>query len=175
MQRPQVLRLARFGMRAESKQDLRNSDKQRAAATRRQVARFAVVGGGSVAVDLFVYWLLTTSTAMLPDVAKGLSYGTGVVLGFCGNKWWTFESRRRNASEPIVYLLLYAITLGVNVGCNRAVLALLGQDAAMWAFLFATGVTTVLNFLGMKLVTFRQRAHEPDRVATEAFAHRRAA
>lgn len=123
--------------------------------TRKQLLRFLVVGSTSVAVDLLVYRLLG-ATWLSRDAAKGVSYLAGVVVGFFGNKWWTFESARRSAAEPILYLAVYAVTLAVNVGCNRAALAVLGEGRGLWAFLLATGVTTVLNFLGMKLVTFRR-------------------
>lgn len=128
--------------------------------TRKQLLRFLVVGSMSVAVDFAVYRVL--AVAMPPDVAKGVSYLAGVVVGFFGNKWWTFESSRRSAAEPLVYLALYAVTLGVNVACNRAALAVLpalavvGSNGTGLAFLFATGVTTILNFLGMKKITFRR-------------------
>jgi putative flippase GtrA len=123
--------------------------------TRKQLARFLVVGGASVAVDLIVYAALLR-WSLDADLAKGASYLAGVVVGFFGNKWWTFESARRSVSEPVSYLALYSITLVVNVACNRGVLSLLGQSANVWAFLFATGVTTMLNFIGMKFVTFRR-------------------
>jgi putative flippase GtrA len=144
-------------------------------ATRRQVSRFAVVGGASVAVDLAVYWLLSSAAILPADAAKACSYAAGVVLGFCGNKWWTFGSRRRSASEPVVYIMLYAATLAVNVGCNRAVLALIGESGKLGAFLVATGLTTVLNFLGMKLVTFRRGAAERAADRIPATKMRRAA
>lgn len=123
--------------------------------TCKQLLRFLVVGSTSVAVDFLVYRLLSAGL-LSRDVAKAVSYLAGVVVGYFGNKWWTFESARRSAAEPILYLAFYAGTLAVNVACNRAALAILGEKRGVWAFLFATGVTTVLNFLGMKRVTFRR-------------------
>jgi putative flippase GtrA len=127
--------------------------------TNKQLRRFLVVGATSVAVDFAVYRLLLL-VAWWPDTAKAASYLAGVVVGFCGNKWWTFESARRSAAEPFTYLALYVITLAVNVACNRGALTMLGDGGNPWAFLFATAVTTVLNFLGMKLVTFRRGVNE---------------
>jgi putative flippase GtrA len=127
--------------------------------TRKQLLRFLVVGTSSVAVDYAVYRLLAESP-LSADAAKGVSYLAGVVVGYFGNKWWTFESSRRSAAEPVVYLALYAATLAVNVACNRAALAILGGDATPIAFLFATGVTTLLNFVGMKKVAFRRGVDE---------------
>ena len=125
------------------------------AETRRQVGRFLVIGGASVATDCAVYLLLTGFFGCATHVAKGLSYVAGMAVGFVGNKYWTFRSSRHSASEAVSYTLLYAVTLAANIGVNAAVLAALGPSSKPLAFLVATGVTTALNFLGMRLVTFR--------------------
>ncbi len=114
------------------------------------------MGSTSVLVDGLVYRGLAVATGLSLDAGKGVSYLAGVVVGFAGNKFWTFESSRRTVAEPISYLTLYAVTLLVNIVCNRLALSVLGTGQALWAFLFATGVTTVLNFLGMRLITFRK-------------------
>ena len=124
--------------------------------TRRQIARFLVVGTTSVAVDLGIYALLTAVAPLPWGISKGLSYAAGVVVGFFGNKFWTFESARKSAAEPVLYLALYGCTLLLNIGCNQLALAMLGSDQKLTAFLLATGVTMVTNFLGMKFVTFRR-------------------
>jgi putative flippase GtrA len=140
-------------------------DKQRVATeNRRQVRRFLVVGGLSVAVDFVGYALLVLLWIPTP-IAKGLSYIAGMVLGYFGNKHWTFGSRRRSISEPAAFAVLYAVTLVVNIGINSAVMAVLGPEVRVLAFLVATGTTTVLNFLGMRLVAFRAGIH--NRLTTE--------
>jgi putative flippase GtrA len=117
--------------------------------------RFLVVGLLSVATDLAVYALFTSLLGVFVAASKAISYLVGVAVGFTLNKAWTFESARRTWTEPASYLLLYGVTLAVNVGCNGLVLSWL-PERTLIAFLFATAVTTVLNFLGMRLVTFRK-------------------
>ncbi|MCI0492903.1 MAG: GtrA family protein [Planctomycetes bacterium] len=124
--------------------------------TGKQLRRFLVVGVLSVLVDLAAYSALRNGLSAGTNLAKAISYLAGVVVGFVLNKRWTFESARKNWAEPASYLALYAVTLGVNVACNYAVLKLLGMDHWLIAYLAATGVTTVLNFLGMRAVTFRR-------------------
>lgn len=125
----------------------------------RHLARFLVVGVSSVAVDLGVYCL--SLVAGLPRApAKGLGYVAGMGFGFVLNKTWTFASQRPATGEAATYMLLYAVTLGVNIGLNGLALGLLeGQVrpgiGVSLAFLIATGTTTVLNFLGMRFLTFR--------------------
>ena len=106
--------------------------------------------------DLGVYYALVSGAAWSSGAAKALSYLAGVAVGFALNKSWTFESRRKSWSEPATYLGLYLVTLLVNVLCNYLVLAALGNEFRLPAFLFATGITTVLNFAGMRLMTFRR-------------------
>ncbi len=144
--------------------DISGSDSSRAKThsgeTRRQLFRFVVVGVSCVLVDLAVYRLLGWTMGLRLDVAKGLSYWAGVCVGFVGNKLWTFQSKRKSLSEPVTYLAQYSLTMLVNVGCNRLALTVLGPQATALAYLFATGVTTVLNFAGMRLVTFRRGISE---------------
>ena len=141
--------------------------------TAKQVRRFIVIGVLSVLTDFAVYTLLT-KLGLLLAVSKGISYVSGMVVGFIGNKLWTFESARRSAAEPITYVVLYTTTLGVNVLVNSGVLALsAGWLPETWAwrlaFLVATGVTTVLNFVGMKWITFRVGVRQRrERVEAEA-------
>lgn len=130
--------------------------------------RFLVVGLLCVATDLAIYFAFTSAFKLPTHWSKALSYLVGVMVGFVLNKAWTFQSKRRTWIEPISYLLLYTITLAVNVGCNNLVLAWLA-DQRLLAWFFATGVTTVLNFLGMKLVTFRKGIAERQNIALGLF------
>ncbi|WP_233216525.1 GtrA family protein [Blastopirellula marina] len=122
-----------------------------------QIVRFLVIGGSSVAIDGLCYALITSFSALSPDLAKGLSYLGGMLFGFWGNKLWTFESKQRSLSEPLLYVLIYACTLGINIGINRLVLSLAGDEFRLLGFFLATGVTTVANFVGMKFLAFREK------------------
>jgi putative flippase GtrA len=106
-------------------------------------------------IDLGVYQGLTAA-GLSPHAAKAASYVAGMLFGFVANKAWAFGSRRKSLAEPASYVLLYAATLVVNVGLNAAVLATLGRGATLFAFLAATGTTTILNFAGLRWVTFRK-------------------
>jgi putative flippase GtrA len=119
----------------------------------RQAGRFLVIGGMSVAIDLLAYRALTLA-GLEVTCSKGLSYVLGMLLGFFGNKYWTFGSRRRSASEPARFVLLYGITLTINMATNAALLHVLGDSYRLVAFVVATGLSTVLNFVGMRVFAF---------------------
>jgi putative flippase GtrA len=126
----------------------------------RQVLCFAIVGCAATASDFGAY-VVFWEWGISPHLAKGISYALGVLVGFIGNKLWTFKSRRRVAPELISYGVLYTATLAINVCVNSMMLDLGGSVLGdRWkricAFLVATCVSTLLNFLGLKLVTFRE-------------------
>ena len=119
-----------------------------------------------MAVDLTVYALLTSTTSLAWGICKGTSYAAGVVVGFFGNKFWTFESARRSAAEPALYQALYGCTLLLNIACNQLALAGAGSEQKLIAFLVATGVTMVTNFFGMKFIAFRRGIRERNELLT---------
>lgn len=125
----------------------------------RRILRFILVGGTSVLVDLLVYWILGQFYAVF--WSKLISYIAGMIVGFFGNKYYTFQSHRRSWYEPLTYTLLYAVTLSANVatcwGVHAGVESLGVGWGATIGFFVATGVSTVLNYFGMSLITFRSR------------------
>lgn len=118
-----------------------------------QVIRFVVTGFACVAIDLMIFFSIHSTGAIGVDFAKAISFLCGVAFGFLLNKHWTFRSGERSVAEPILYLALYLCTLAINVMVNRT--ALNQGSSTSLAFLIATSVTTLCNFLGMKLIVFR--------------------
>lgn len=122
--------------------------------------RFLCIGGMSVLIDLIVFLILRSIVGA--GNAKAISYVAGMLFGYVGNKLWTFEAKGKSLSEPLIYFALYASTLLVNVILNAATFDFLFSlfdsklFAVMSAFVLATGVCTVLNFLGLRFVAFRR-------------------
>lgn len=120
---------------------------------RKELLRFMVGGGCAVLVDLLTYKLL-----MLPgterSIAKGISFLLGSCVGFLINKFWTFESGVFSKKEVWRYIILYGCTAVINALVNKGVIALIPIE--LFGFLCATGVSTVLNFLGQKFFVFRK-------------------
>lgn len=120
----------------------------------KELLRFLVAGSCSVITDALVYWFLG-EVGWNVSVAKLISFISGSIVGFVINKLWTFESKGQLHTEMLKYVLLYTTTIVLNVWSNHLVLDLTG----LWwfAFLFATGLSTVCNFLGMKFFVFHKR------------------
>jgi putative flippase GtrA len=130
-----------------------------------RVLRFVIIGCASTAIDYGTYQLFLL--AVTPITAKGVSYLAGTLFGFVGNKLWTFGSRRPSLAEPMIYLALYAVTMGANVAVNAAVLAA-WADGSNFAFLAATSVSMISNYLGLRFLAFRRAVSERERAAPQA-------
>jgi putative flippase GtrA len=117
-----------------------------------QLKRFIIAGSCAVATDASSYRLLLHLAPM--PLAKGASFVLGSCVAFVANKYWTFRSRDSNVREIPLFALLYGTTLGANVATNQAVLYLF-PGAKIAGFLVATGVSTVLNFVGQRFLVFR--------------------
>lgn len=118
----------------------------------KEILKFLVGGGSAVLVDAVVYAVLKQKIDF--SVAKAISYVAGAIVGFVINKLWTFKSKRFHLSEVMKYIVLYAFSAGANALVNRGVLYFI--DSIVFAFLCATGTSTVINFLGQKFIVFRK-------------------
>jgi putative flippase GtrA len=118
----------------------------------KQLLRFLVVGCSAVATDFVSYTLLLHLLAHVP--AKTLSFIAGTIIAYILNKYWTFEKPGTNHTELSRFVILYTSTLVANVAVNAAILILL-PAAILFAFLCATGTSTILNFIGQKWWVFK--------------------
>ena len=118
--------------------------------------RFLLVGASAVAIDGAAYVLLHAAGVPV-DVAKALGFLTGAVFAYFANWRFTFGARRSRWSE-VLFVVIYALALGINVAANAGVRAWLGTGTAdaTVAFLVATGLSAVWNFVGMSLFVFRR-------------------
>lgn len=121
----------------------------------KEILKFCVGGGSAVLVDFLLYRLL--DGYMPVTWAKALSYIAGAIVGFIINKLWTFESKKFKYSEIIRYVILYAFSSVVNTFVNKLILHLF--SSVTFAFLCATGTSTILNFLGQKFFVFYKPKH----------------
>lgn len=124
--------------------------------TLRSLLRFLLVGGTTVLIDGATYTLLL-HLGLGFDVAKALGFLVGAGFAYVANWRFTFGSRRSRWSE-LLFVLVYALALVLNVLINAAVRQWLGAASAAdaVAFVAATGASAVWNFVGMSLFVFRR-------------------
>lgn len=135
--------------------------------TKKEICRFIVAGVCAVCTDMFFYYLFSIFISL--SLAKSLSFMMGTVTAYFMNKCYTFEQKEKSVKEVAAFMSLYASTLGVNVAINKLCLMFLPvvfsyinsqnnyQLIKLFAFLGATGTSTVLNFVGQKFWVFKKK------------------
>ena len=121
-----------------------------------EIARFLIVGGTTVLIDLICYFILIY-IGFDTSLSKGASFSVGTVFAYFANRNYTFRSSMGGFFRFTVFTLLYLSTLVVNVVSNEIVLKLTSQinGSLMISFLIATSLSATLNFVGMKYIVFK--------------------
>lgn len=117
----------------------------------KEILKFLVGGGSAVLTDFLVYIFLINWIPV--SAAKTISYISGATVGFFINKLWTFESKKFKIAEIIKYVILYCVSAATNTLMNK--LVLIAFSSVIFAFLCATGVSTIINYLGQKFIVFK--------------------
>ena len=119
-----------------------------------QEIRGCIVGGCvAVLVDYIMYMLLMDELGVMS--AKTVSYIIGASVGFVINKNLAFHSKGFLVSEIVKYIVLYGGSALLNAWINRNMVE--EGYSPVSAFLTATAITTIVNFLGQKFVVFRTK------------------
>jgi putative flippase GtrA len=120
---------------------------------KKELIGFLVGGGTAVLVDYSTYYLLM-SMGVSVSLSKAISYVLGAAVGFVINKFWAFDSKQFSLREIGSYIILYAISALANTMTNAFALMIISWK--IFAFLCATGVSTIINFLGQKFYVFKK-------------------
>ena len=118
---------------------------------KKEMKRFLIAGISAVGTDLLMYYILLNFFDHA--LAKATSFMIGTVVAYIINKYWTFEKHMRSYKEMLKFGILYTVTLFANVATNEVTLNMSG--IVFIAFLTATGVSTILNFIGQKWWVFK--------------------
>jgi putative flippase GtrA len=133
--------------------------------------RFVLVGGTTVLIDGGVY-RLELLAGVPHDWAKLVSFLVGAVFAYVANWRFTFQGQRHRWSL-VAFVVVYLCALGINVGVNALLLAVVGGGRSwqvLLAFLVATGASAAWNFVCMARFVFRApaRGARPAGVTTGA-------
>lgn len=145
---------------------------------RKQLVKFGFIGGLAVLTDLACYYLFLQllPEALLPSpwsneaVAKTLSFLCGLMVTYHFNKRWTWRRKDRNSRRLLKFLALYGMSMVLNVSLNSLFLWVLHQHSTWsWvprkylvAFMGATGICAMFNFVGQKFWIFRTELLDDD-------------
>lgn len=133
---------------------------------KKQLFRFIIAGCCAVGTDCLFYYILSHYIDL--SIAKGLSFLIGTVAAYLINKYYTFEQTQKSKIEIAKFFGLYISTLIANIGVNKLSLIILPmlfkhftpldnfEMVKLFAFLCATGTSTILNFIGQKFWVFKK-------------------
>lgn len=119
---------------------------------KQQFLKFLVAGGTATTADFFVYTALYSTTGF--DVAKAFSFLVGITISYLLNTYWTFAREKYSHQETFRFILLYLGIIALNVSINHMLLFFLPGEVIL-AFVTATGVSMVVNFIGQKWWVFK--------------------
>lgn len=126
---------------------------EKLAKTFKQVRRFLIGGGSGVFCDYLSYFAFL-HLGLSVSISKAISYAVGATVGFLINKFYTFEVNAFSKKEIVKYVGLYLFSACANTAVNTIVLGILTTKPL--GFLVATGVSTVINFVGQKFFVFQR-------------------
>ncbi len=133
--------------------------------------KFGVVGASGMVVDFGILYLMRDVVG-LPDLwANTISFTAAATSNYFLNRIWTFRSHERQVGvEYLKFLAVSIVGLAINNGIlllsrhlwpdlYGGTLTLLGFNIDIFYLfkLLAIAVTTLWNFVGNMLFTFRQR------------------
>lgn len=126
--------------------------------------KFGVVGVSGFVIHGGLLYLLRDVTGINQFVANTIGFVAAATSNYFFNRIWTFQSHEKQmAVEYLKFFLVSVIGLGINTGT----LWLLTHIVPTWAgegdwrfyilWIIAVGVTTLWNFFGNMLFTFREK------------------
>ena len=123
-----------------------------------QAAKFLSVGILNTALDVGLYFVLTRwigAFAAWRVVAKGISYGAGVLNSFYWNKSWTFQSEASTLATLGPFALANLAALAINAGVMHVCLNAFGLHEIV-SLALATSGTFLWNFTVSKFLIFKK-------------------
>ena len=133
---------------------------------KRELAIFLVVGLLTVGIDFVIYrGFLYFKPFSLEDIniAKGIGFIGGTLFAYFANRFWTFKQQTTGSGSVSRFALVYILGLLANIAVNYLCIYWFSNPTIaldytlLIAFIFATGISATLNFLGMKFFVFTTR------------------
>jgi len=134
-----------------------------------QIAKFLLVGIFNTLVDFgvlnfFLIFVFGVTSGALYTISKIISFLVAATNSYFWNKIWTFSHKKASSvAEAGKFFLVTGIGFGINVLVASFIVNVIGPQfdisAKLWANLgafIAAVVVTTWNFLGYKLVVFKE-------------------
>ena len=125
-----------------------------------QLFRFVAIGGFCAVIDFGTYSLLLGVLGWPVWLSKSISFILGTTASYLINRKFTFSGANSGNSKAKAgaFAIVYTTTFFVNMGSNQLLVMLFDAQEA-WQFtlfwVIAQGLGTVINFVMLKWVVFR--------------------
>ena len=119
--------------------------------SKREMLLFLIVGAIATSVDFLIYFV-AVDFEVSKEVAKSISFISGVLVGYLGNVNITFHDA---VARPSRYFFVYALSLLINVSINSITYSVSENGLISW--ILATASSTALNYLGLRHFVFTQK------------------
>lgn len=124
---------------------------------KKEFGRFLLVGATTVFIDSVVYLLLFVFLDFEAIISKGVGFSVGALFAYFANRKFTFKSYKKGFFVFLLFWAVYIVTLFVNITANELGLSFFGEGGVGigLSLFIATGLSALLNFIGMKYLVFR--------------------
>jgi|LakMenEpi03Aug12_release.lakeMendotaPanAssembly.Ray.scaffolds.fasta_scaffold1185034_1 putative flippase GtrA len=121
----------------------------------KEIQYFLIVGILTVLIDYLVY-SLSRKLIINTTQAKAVGFISGTFFAFLVNRKLTFKNYDNIWVHLYKFLILYSVTLFINVTINKYLLNWLNDFhfKVQLSFLIATSISAIINFIGMKYFVF---------------------
>ena len=119
-----------------------------------EIYKFIIIGIIAVSIDAFVYYLLGNFEFFSYEISKRISFICGAAFAFFFNRSYVFQIKHKNISQILGFSILYFASFLCNAFSHDFVLNKLAIPTV--AFIFATAVSTIINYLGQKFIIFKK-------------------
>jgi putative flippase GtrA len=120
----------------------------------RQLIRYGLVGVVSN-ITIYVVYLLVTFLGVEPKTTMTLVYITGAIIGFAGNRKWTFAHRGNSTNAALRYVLAHLLGYLINLLILVTFVDRLGY-AHQWVQAAAIIFVAGFLFIAFKYFVFRE-------------------
>ena len=117
---------------------------------------FIISGGLATLLNYVVFYMLYKYGDLNTVYAAGVGYISGMFLSFFITKYLAFSSKIFSKRELFSYVLFYFISLLLNMFFVYLVSRYITVVTPEISYLFILGVMTIINFLGCKILVFKQ-------------------
>lgn len=124
---------------------------------RNEIKHFLIFGLIAISLDYAMYNFLIL-IKLNTDISKSFGFSIGAVFSFLANRNITFNTKNNFWGRLSKFTFLYLTTLILNVFVNSTSLEIFARYnfKLQVSFLFATMISSITNFLGMKYIVFKK-------------------